>query len=513
MSRNACTRVACLRLPWFQIDVLQRAGHVTPGVPVAITQGEGSHARLTHIDPAGRAQGLTPGMRPSRAMTLVSSLQLIPWNAGHDLLLGEASEAVDQALEPLSPRHSMVAPGRWWLEPSAQRRRSAQSIKAMERAFAERVIAAVHALGFFGAKLGIADGPIAATAATRSGGCAITWSPPGHDARYLARLPVEALPLSTQTLRRLQELGLDSVRALQEMPPSALEARFGPEGLRAWRFAQGHDPRRPLTPAPKVDQCITLTLLEGCEELEPLLFVLRPALEQLVDTQAQRGHAIAHLSLTLERAFGPEQTLTITPSRALSNAPLLLELLRLRLFEGPPAPPKGGPVVALRLEASRVAPQRPQQSDLFQHAARTTADAEGVLVRLTSRLGKEGVHVAQRVDEQRPEEAGRWRPITRPTSRDAASQPPAHPTAIGACLRVLPSPRLLASSGPRPDRVTFAGRSHHLLAWHGPERLSGQWWRAPYDRDYYWVTTRQGHALWLFRARDDGRWFLHGWLD
>tara|TARA_B100000530_G_scaffold317751_1_gene249031 strand:+ start:244 stop:477 length:234 start_codon:yes stop_codon:yes gene_type:complete len=77
----------------------------------------------------------------------------------------------------------------------------------------------------------------------------------------------------------------------------------------------------------------------------------------------------------------------------------------------------------------------------------------------------------------------------------------------------LPEPRLITDSRDRPDRISFEGRLVHLTHWHGPERLSGHWWSDPYDRDYYWVSTQEGFALWLFRTRDKARWFLHGWLD
>ena len=67
MSRIVCTRVACLRLPWFPIDVLHRTGHVAKSSPVALVRGQGSHAQICLVDPAGRALGLTRQMSPSRA--------------------------------------------------------------------------------------------------------------------------------------------------------------------------------------------------------------------------------------------------------------------------------------------------------------------------------------------------------------------------------------------------------------------------------------------------------------
>ena len=113
-------------------------------------------------------------------------------------------------------------------------------------------------------------------------------------------------------------------------------------------------------------------------------------------------------------------------------------------------------------------------------------------------------------DEQRPEASGAWEPLT-DLAQSVSTEPDVAP--LSACLRLLPEPRPLRHTQDRPDHLTFEGRPVHLTDWHGPERLSGHWWSDLYDRDYYWVSTQEGYALWLFRARRDGRWFLHGWLD
>jgi protein ImuB len=48
----------------------------------------------------------------------------------------------------------------------------------------------------------------------------------------------------------------------------------------------------------------------------------------------------------------------------------------------------------------------------------------------------------------------------------------------------------------------------------GPERIETGWWRGQdARRDYYAVTTQLGTRFWIFRRRDDGRWFLHGCFD
>jgi protein ImuB len=56
---------------------------------------------------------------------------------------------------------------------------------------------------------------------------------------------------------------------------------------------------------------------------------------------------------------------------------------------------------------------------------------------------------------------------------------------------------------------------HEVIAAEGPERLSGDWWTAPYRREYFRICTDRGELLWIYREprRGDDRWWLHGWWD
>jgi len=58
---------------------------------------------------------------------------------------------------------------------------------------------------------------------------------------------------------------------------------------------------------------------------------------------------------------------------------------------------------------------------------------------------------------------------------------------------------------------------HEVTRAEGPERISGEWWRAPGQRtrDYYRVEDRDGRRFWLFRQglygeTPEPRWFIHG---
>ncbi len=101
-----------------------------------------------------------------------------------------------------------------------------------------------------------------------------------------------------------------------------------------------------------------------------------------------------------------------------------------------------------------------------------------------------------------------------PTGRHAApsfSGPAVRPRPV----RLLPRPvplRVLAlvPDGP-PTWLALAGREYAVAQAEGPERIETAWWRGPdVRRDYFRVTTTDGRRLWVFRARTDGRWYLHG---
>jgi protein ImuB len=65
-----------------------------------------------------------------------------------------------------------------------------------------------------------------------------------------------------------------------------------------------------------------------------------------------------------------------------------------------------------------------------------------------------------------------------------------------------------------PARIDWAGASYRVVRAWGPERIETGWWREDeVRRDYYTAATDHGSRFWVFRRRDDGRWFLHGLFD
>jgi protein ImuB len=67
--------------------------------------------------------------------------------------------------------------------------------------------------------------------------------------------------------------------------------------------------------------------------------------------------------------------------------------------------------------------------------------------------------------------------------------------------------------GGRLTALRVGPRAHEVLGIEGPERLSGEWWAAPYDREYYRVRLADLGDCWVYRDGTDGRLWLHGFFD
>jgi protein ImuB len=80
-------------------------------------------------------------------------------------------------------------------------------------------------------------------------------------------------------------------------------------------------------------------------------------------------------------------------------------------------------------------------------------------------------------------------------------------------LLATPLPALATGEGGRVTTLRIGGQAHAVLSFEGPERLRGEWWSAPFDRDYYRVRVEGLGECWLFRDGADGRLWLHGFFD
>jgi nucleotidyltransferase/DNA polymerase involved in DNA repair len=411
--------------------------------------------------------------------------------------LAEAQRRVVGRLIAVSPRIAIAGADRFWVEPTtAGMKRGTWNMRAFQ-AWSRDV---GHVVGSYGPVL-IGIGPTAtvAWAAARSVGAegGHRFVPPEHARAFLDQAPLEALEIDGATLDILASLGIRRVRELRALDPVSLGMRFGPAVADARRRADGFDPRQPITPSLTDAPEVRLDLDDDITELEPLLFLLRPAAERLASDLRLRDEGVVHLKLEL----APHRTLSIRTGAALAEGQVLMELLRTRLEREQ----LGGAVSSLRLWAEEVVPRKRSTEPLFRHAPpRDRGSQEVALDRLRHRLGEASLRRAERVEAGPVLERARWlfaRDLGVPRGGEAMPW------------------RQLDPPAPVTDgRVRVGGKLRRVVRMGRVERAGAPWWDGGEQRVSLvaWAEL-EGPLLALMHARCgtdcDDRWEVLAWVD
>jgi protein ImuB len=504
-------RVLALCVPELPLQRLARArvGEAR-GRPLAVA----AEGRVVHCDLAARAAGVRPGGTVAEAVAACGRLEVVPLDPAADRsalrALAEAVMALAPAVEVDCPDALLLDAGAAHLAPGGpgHRPRDAAGREAAERALAARALAVAEEMGY-AARAAVAGGRAPARALARHGAARLAVIAPEALAAALGQLPLEGLGLAPAVAGRLRALGVADAGALARLPPATLAHRFGAAGVEAARLARGEDDA-PLSPfAPETLPLEALELEAPAEGAEPLLFALKRLADRVAARLAGRGLGATRLRLTLALDPRGEERIAIPLAQPTASAsrwlvPAKEHLFSLRL---------PGAVTGLKLAAEEVAPLPAEQLAIGDRPEALAA-LDGVLARLAVRLGEEALFAAEPVDRHRPEAA--YRPVpyrppragARPDQVGGAVAPP-RPTRLLA----EPSPIVAEGEGGRLTALRVGGRARAVLAWEGPERLRGEWWSAPFDRDYYRVRLDGVGDCWIYRDGADGRLWLHGFFD
>jgi len=419
-----------------------------------------------------------------------------------------------------------------------------------ESALVRTLRQAVLAAGFTEAWAGVASVAVVADAAavlakhldssqadTRSLPCGVVCEEgsiivsPDAGPAFLAPLPLSFLPISDELRETLRTLGFGRIGEIAGRDRSELEVRFGPAGVQAHRWACAEDDR--VFRSRVADELPESSLeLDGVAvTLEPLLFVLRHLLHRVCSDLLRMGRCASRLSLELQLDGSvAAQRARVIPARATRREDLLYDLCRAALERAVDTNGSlAAPVTGIALRVEETAPPGARQGDLFTGDWRDPMAAAAALSRLRARLGEEAVAWPHPRAIHRPESRNRWRPaasVETPEEERARCDPSSGAIrivcadgTIESALHLLPEPvevDVWASQG-RPTELRDRTGRHSLVVAEGPERLSGDWWKDPYRREYYRACTETGELLWLYRERRgrgrEERWWLHGFYD
>jgi protein ImuB len=497
-------------------------------IPLALSDGP----RLRVVTAAGARAQVRAGMTVTEAESRCATLRVMPWD---QVAIDDEVRRATAAFLAASPQVTPVssAPGLWWIGASGlEASGSERDLAARLRDIASRW----HPV----ARVAIADSCVAARAGTwertlRTERNAIpdsriTIVPPGTDAAYLAQAPVGLIPMDGDMAGALAALGVRTAGGLAALPPDDVEQRWGRAGLAAWRLSRGEDRRRPGLAVAEYPRTVSADLVPAVEIMEPVLFLLRSALDRLLAGLLADGRAAATLAITLtlddaRGASGKSPAHTITREVRLSHpvARLVPLFERCRALLDRWVLP--APVCGVSVAIVATAPLAGEQGDLLDPSWHDPAAADAAYARLRAELGVDAVVIPVTADAHRPERAGGWRelgeetPGTRPAirQRPADSAAPASSHALPACTRQLESPEPVdvECAGGAPRVLWWRGQRMRLEHPSGPERLAGDWWTDGFARDYWRCQDPDGEGtLVLYHDYSSGSaWFVQGWYD
>jgi protein ImuB len=504
-------------------EALSERGARAPRVPHRVPLAVERDGRVVACDAEARARGVRRDDALVQARAACAELEVVPVDDAEDRA---ALEGLAEALLALAPAVEIAWPDALLLDASGAHLLSKEgSGAAGEAALVGRAVALAADLGLR-CRAAVASGRGPARALARHAPPPMPVAPDGG-AAALADLPVSALDLPLPLGQKLAALGLQQVRDLSRLPPETLAHRFGAEGLAVWRLAQGDDPS-PLVPhVPQRLPEERLELEAPVDSSEPLLFGLKRLCDRLAARLAGRGLGATRLALVLQLDPSGEERLEIALASPSSAASRWLLVLRERLgaLRLPAA------VGAAVLGVAEAAPAPVEQLAIGDRPEQLVA-LEAVLARLAARLGDGAFFAAQPVDRHRPEAAYRPGAFAGKKRRAKAGQrkrgrgkgrnsegeaaEAAHPlSTLVRPTRLLPRPQPLVAlgEGGRLTALRVGGQTLRVVALSPAERLAGEWWGDPFDRDYHRARIEGLGDCWIFRDAGDGRLWLHGFFD
>lgn len=353
-------------------------------------------------------------------------------------------------------------------------------------------------------RLGIADTHGCAWAAARFGDDPIV--PSSAQRNAMGPLPIAALGVNEATVAALAELAIDRVEHLLQVPRNVLPSRFGHELLLVLDRALGHA-IEPLNPVRPVAPCRSERVFDGyTTNVEAIGLAVRELLGEVCAELQGRGRGARRLVVELGRYELATLPITITTSVPTNDAKHLWVLVRPKLERAH----LGFGVERVAITATRDALMVQRQGEQWGEGEDTSeAGAAELIDVLVGRLGPSSVRGAVLSESHLPERAFEWVAPMAKRRRVDIRPPGERPTTL--LDPPVPTTALALTPDGPVHRIHWRGEDHTVIACAGPERIGSEWWRGNGStRDYFRVRCEDGCCLWVARARETGRWYVHG---
>jgi protein ImuB len=496
-------RIACLDLPAFPLQLVWRDEPAWRAHPVVVIDSDRPQGEVRWACERARAAGVLVGQGYAHALALCGGLRarVVPG----EQIAGAISE-LRAALHRLSPRVEPGEPGTFWLDGDGL------GHVFPGGAWAPAIVQAITELGYRGAIV-VGGSRFATYAIARAIRIGVQVLASDADERGAASaVPLARLDVDTRLREALARLGVTTVGQLVRLPAGGILERFGRDAHRLYQLAAGErwDPLVPVAPPEAPDERALLD--DDEDDLERLVFAIKPPIDRLLDRLAARGRALTalHLELSQKHAVG-HVTLRadcIKPAGPTLDGRALLRLVHLRLTGAPPV----APVNAVRVWADDIAATRDQLALFAARPRRDLRAADEAIARLRAELGDDAVVHAVLREGHLPEASFGWERLGQLRAARATA-----PTVVRSLVRrVFTRPQQLPSQDRqvRDDGWLLSGLAHgavvHVV---GPYVVSGGWWAHELAREYHFAELRRGDCLWVYYDRNRRRWFQQGAVE
>lgn len=312
--------VAALIIPHFALRISLLDQPELDGLPLILTSPPNSRTVVADCTPEASRQGVRPGMLLREVTALCPEAIFIEPNPVREATI---FDEILRSLETFSPSIEAGPPGCCYVD-----------LQGLQRHDTSPEAGAVRLLRLLPPVLrpraGIAPGKFTALCAARK-------AHPGNTLliaeamvnHFLADLPIAWLPIDPKRIDQIERLGLRTLGEVAALPMTAMQARFGKDGRRAWELANGRDDLAviPLQRPESVVEGLTLPapstsremLLLGIEQLVRRAFG-RPELRHRHVRQVQVQVLIEEnrsweKSLTFREPTGPDRIIEIVAHR------------------------------------------------------------------------------------------------------------------------------------------------------------------------------------------------------
>jgi protein ImuB len=505
--------LACLDLPALPLQLVWRDEPELRAHAVVVIDEDRPQGTVLWACERARAANVLPGQRYAHALGLCRGLRarIVPPER-----ISAAITELRAALHTLSPRVEPGDPGTFWLDGDGLDRIDfgAPWGVAIQRAITERSFSGAVVIGFS------RFATYAIARATRSGpsSCRVL-SSDAEERAAAAAVPLARLEVDPKLRDSLARLGVLTLGQMVRLPGGGILERFGREAYRLYQLAahERWDPIVPVPPPEAPDERVVLD--DDIADSEQLVFVLRPAIDRLLDRLATRGRAVTalHVELVLRHAVGRTELHAecIKPAAPTLDGRALLRLVHLRITGAPPE----APVHAARVWADEVVATREQLAMFASRPRRDLRAANEALARVRAELGDDAVVRAVLRDGHLPEASFGWERLT---TIEPASPEPRLVRPLVRRLHARPQVLPPQARQVRDDGWLLSGLEHGaVVRILGPYVVSGGWWshelgsegRSEIHREYHFAELRRGDCLWVFYDRNRRRWFCHGAVE